>query len=264
MRKNVRRRGLRSFVRSFPDLPHLTTCQLRLHPVQTSVTGVLAAVVLAFTSVAKVTGQNGTGDAANYAACEGYLTDLQAAFANGDSLDDVKAVAYDQYVRNPSGPYVFCWGGTPDEPEDDAKLMLLAIHPYLEVKTLGDLVQGKHPDWAEDKEQVLLENLRNEPGSLFNYTEAFDQVATEDADLAGPDTIVAIGPEQSLVGFIEEDPGNPDVLVHCACRYTGVPSGVRLNDNVASLTSGNPRAAALNAVVILLLSVVVGPWLLLP
>ncbi len=222
--------------------------------------GVVTAIVLGSTHV--VTGQNDTQVAANYAACEGYMTDLQAAFANGDSMDDIRDVAYDQYVQNPSGPYVFCWERTPDEPADDASLMILSVHPYLSPRTLGELVEGKEKSFVDNKEQVLLDNIQNELGLFFNYTEAFDQVATQAADKGGVDVIVPSGQEQTILGFIEEDPGNPDLLVNCGCRFTGVPPGERLDDNVASLKSGTSRAGALSTTLVLLLSVAVGGTLI--
>lgn len=195
------------------------TCSHRHRPFQSYMARLATAVVLGSTHMAK--GQNDTLVATNYAACEAYMTDLKTAFASAASMAEVKDIAYDQYMQNPSGPYVFCWTRTPEQVEDDASAMILSVHPYLDPVSLGELVQGNEPEYIEDKERVLLENLLNPTGSFFNYSETFNQVATQQADLAGTDKIDTTGQEQMILGFIEEDPSDPDLLVNCGCRFTG-------------------------------------------
>ena len=197
-------------------------------------TAVIAVIaVMGSTHHMVVKGQTDTLDnvARNYARCEAYMNELQDAVQSAASVAEIKAVAYNQYVENPSGPYVFCWERTPDDEEDDVGTMLLSIHPYLQPASLDDLVRGKDPAYVEQKREVILENLEQPIGTFFNYTERFNQVETQLSDVAGDEQFVLLGEPQSILGFIEEDPSNPGLLINCGCRFTGGTPLTRLAGN---------------------------------
>ena len=90
-------------------------------PLQVIASGIASAL-------SPVLGQ--VSDAANYKKCVGYLEELLASLGGASSIEDVKAVAYEQYTSYPSGPYVFCWENVHGS-TDDIGNVTLAIHPYV-------------------------------------------------------------------------------------------------------------------------------------
>ena len=175
----------------------------------------------------------GQTDSENYATCATYMEGLMAAFEGASSMADVREVAYKQYVDNPAGPYVFCWEKIPIVPSDDVNAMVLTVHPYIEPgMTLAALQVGQNASYIAEKREMILENIQQPTGTLFNYTESFNQPATEGAVSRGEQLMVTEDAStQQILGFIEEDPKNPKLRVDCGCRFTGVPEGNRLAYN---------------------------------
>ena len=116
----------------------------------------------------------------NYSQCLAYLEELRSAFGSASSLDDVKSVAYDQYITHPIGPYTFCWNGVQS---DDRGKITLEIHPYLEEgATLQELWNGKDPAYEVAKLELYRAALKEPTGKFFNYTE-YDENPLSQTDI---------------------------------------------------------------------------------
>lgn len=188
------------------------------------------------------------------------MYELSRSFKNATVLDDVKDVAYRQYLDNPTGPYVFCWDHSPITPGGDVMAMNLAIHPYLDDLPLGTLLNGTDAAYAEEKKRMLIDNAKKAFGTWFNYTEHINQAKMEEADAAGPDVMVTFGEDiRKILGFIIPNPADVTNIVNCGCRYTGVPIEARRDENTRSAVSGVSGAMA----VMLSLFVLIGSVIVL-
>jgi hypothetical protein len=165
-----------------------------------------------------------------YDGCSQILSESRYAFI-ADGMRFLLSVVYNQYINQPTGPFVFCFENIPTSENDTVGDMVLSVHPFLPRGTLNELVSDTEDmaGYFDLKKMTLLSNI-DKGGELYNFTEPFDQF-----QLNTSNTISLSKQLNSFAGFIQDA---ADGWVHCACQYTSVPDvGTEYNHDIKKIAS---------------------------